>query len=272
MTARKRAALPAQIEPQAQDLTPMAMIGQAIAKGASIETLERLMTLQERWEAGEARREFDVAMAAARAEIKPVLKKRHVNYPSSRGGPPTDYFYEDLAAVADEVDPIFAKHGLSYRFRSEQSGTAVTVTCIMSHRRGHREETSLSAGYDNSGSKNPVQAIGSTVTYLQRYTLKLGAGLAAARDDDGRSASNGDANAVSTRIDEVQYRTIKDLIEKADTTEELLLGYLKAGSLESINQGQFKQAEAALRQKITANAKRAEQQGKRDEHNQPSAH
>ena len=46
---------------------------------------------------------------------------------------------------------------------------------------------SLSAPPDSSGSKNSIQAIASTLTYLQRYTLLSITGLAASEaDDDGR--------------------------------------------------------------------------------------
>jgi hypothetical protein len=59
---------------------------------------------------------------------------------------------------------------------------------------GHSERTTLSATADTSGSKNSIQAIGSTVTYLQRYTLLAAVGLAAGGDDDGQAASPGMAN------------------------------------------------------------------------------
>jgi hypothetical protein len=53
---------------------------------------------------------------------------------------------------------------------------------------GHSEETTLKAIPDTSGSKNSIQAIGSTVTYLERYTLLAAMGMAAAgMDNDGRT-------------------------------------------------------------------------------------
>jgi hypothetical protein len=52
------------------------------------------------------------------------------------------------------------------------------------------EETTLPGMPDLSGNKNPIQAIGSAVTYLQRYTLKAALGLTVSKeeDDDARSA------------------------------------------------------------------------------------
>ncbi|MEP5450516.1 ERF family protein, partial [Roseibium sp.] len=66
----------------------------------------------------------------------------------------------------------------------------VKVTCIIQHRAGHVEETTLMGGADQSGNKNGFQAIGSAVTYLQRYTLKAALGLSAEVDDDAQSAAD----------------------------------------------------------------------------------
>src|SRR5690606_5138426 len=134
----------------------------------------------------EARRAFDTAIAEAKGEIPVIRKNREVDFTSSKGR--THYRYEDFAEVARTVDPILRRHGLSYRFRvASPPNEPVTVTCILAHREGYAEEVTLTAGRDESGNKNHIQAISSTVTYLQRVTLKAALGLAAAEDDDGRA-------------------------------------------------------------------------------------
>lgn len=175
-------------ESRAVAVTPMQMLQIAVERGADMAQLEKLMDLQERWQANQARQAFDAAISAAKAEIKPIAKKRTVDFTTARGR--TNYVYEDMALIASEIDPILSKHGLSYRYRSKQDGNKVTVTCIIAHRDGHSEETTLTAANDESGNKNSIQAIGSAATYLQRYTLKLALGLSAAKDDDGRSTGS----------------------------------------------------------------------------------
>lgn len=172
--------------PQSAAVTPMHMLQLAVERGADMSQLEKLMELQERWEANQARKAFDEAIAAAKAKIKPIAKKRAVDFTTAKGR--TNYMYEDLALIADEVDPILSEFGLSYRYRSKQEANKVSVTCVIAHRDGHSEETTLTAVNDESGNKNSIQAIGSTTTYLQRYTLKLALGLAATKDDDGRAS------------------------------------------------------------------------------------
>jgi len=169
-----------QFEPVEQPaaMTPMAMLSQAVARGASLEMVSKLMDLQERVERGQARRDFDEAIAAAKSEIRPVARNKTGH---------NDKRYADFSAYAREVDPVLARHGLSYRFRTEQEGS-IKVTCVLSHKSGHAEENSLSGPADTSGNKNTIQAIGSTLTYLQRYTLTQALGLAASDDDDASKA------------------------------------------------------------------------------------
>ena len=165
----------------------MEILSNAVDGGADVATLEKLLDLQQRWERGEARKAFDAAMAQAKAEMPSIIKGREVDFTNS-SGQRTNYRYEDLGSIAATINPILAKHGLSYRFRTASPpGQPIEVTCIISHRMGWSEENTLTAPRDDSGKKNAIQAIGSAVTYLQRYTLKAALGLAASYDDDGRA-------------------------------------------------------------------------------------
>lgn len=160
-------------------ITPMEMLNTALTRGADVAVLERLMGLQERWEANQARKAFDAAIAQAKGEIGPIVR-------NAKGH--NEKRYADFSAIARTVDPILTKHGLTYRFRTEQ-GDRIQVTCILSHKDGHSETTTLAGPADKSGAKNDIQAIGSTLTYLQRYSLIQMLGLATSNDDDGRSAA-----------------------------------------------------------------------------------
>src|ERR1700754_1173636 len=142
-------------------VTPMDMLNRAVSSNADIDMIEKLMNLQERWETSQARKAFDEAVSAAKKEIPPITRNA-TGHNSKK--------YADFAAIAKVIDPIIGKHGLSYRFRTTQNGS-IAVTCILSHKAGHSEETTLSGPADKTGSKNDIQAIGSTLTYLQRYSL-----------------------------------------------------------------------------------------------------
>lgn len=191
------------IEPQpSRAVTPMDMLNRAVESGAGLEMVEKLMSLQERWETGQARKAFDRSIAAAKAKMTPIQR-------NAKGH--NDKRYADFAAIAKVVDPILSEHGLSYRFRTAQ-GDRISVTCILSHEDGHSEETTLSGPADASGSKNAIQAIGSTLTYLQRYSLVQMLGLAASNDDDGKTASAGD------KITDEQAKEIADKCKEVSDT------------------------------------------------------
>lgn len=179
-------------------LTPMEMLSAAIQSGATPDLLEKLLALQERWEKNQARKAFDVAIAAAKAEI-PVIVRGATGHNSKK--------YADFAAIARVVDPVISKHGLSYRFRTSQADK-ISVTCVLSHEAGHSEENTLSGPPDQTGNKNAIQAIGSTLSYLQRYSLIQALGLASGDDDDG-SASEPEEFITPEQVTELE-KLIKD--------------------------------------------------------------
>ena len=230
------------IEPNAvpaETITPMAMIDRALANGAGIEVLERLMALQERYEANQAKKAYSAAMADAKAEIKPIVKNRKVDFTSQKGR--TNYDYEDLAGIADVIDPILSKFGLSYRWRSKQDGSKLTIICVMSHRDGYSEDAAeLSAENDNSGNKNSIQAVGSTATFLQRYTLKLAVGLAATKDDDGKAADPDE------KISEKQLTELLDLAEQLNVDKIKFCEWAKIEAFSEIRRTEFQKAKNAI--------------------------
>lgn len=232
----------AKIEPQettlqpATPITPMALLERAMTSGAGLDVIDKFMGLQERWEKNQARKAFDEAIAAAKAEIPPIQRNATGH---------NDKRYADFAAIAKVVDPILSKHGLSYRFRTAQ-GERISVTCILSHKAGHYEETTLAGPADTSGSKNAIQAIGSTLTYLQRYSLVQMLGLAASNDDDGKSAAAGE------NISLEQVQALVKLAEEVGADKEAFCRYFKVESFADIKTKDFDRATAALNKKRSA--------------------
>jgi len=223
-------------------LTPMVMLDRALASGQGIEIIDKLMDLQERWEQNLGRKAFDNAMADAKASIPPIVKNREVDYTSSKGR--TNYKHEDLAGIARVVDPILAAHGLSYRYRTEVEDGLIWVTCVMSHRDGHSEETRLPASRDESGGKNTIQALGSAVTYLQRYTLKAALGLSSAHDDDAAKADEREEDRAPLSEDRVKH--IRDELEALGAEEAAFCEYLRVPNLMEMPAGRFSDACEAL--------------------------
>jgi len=236
-------AMPAIGLQQVTPATPMEMLSRAMMSGATPDVLEKLLALQERWENNQARKVYDEAISAARAEIPPIKKNKTVSY----GAGKTAYHHEDLAEIERTILPILSKHGISYRFKTTVTDKQIVVTCILS-KGGYREENSLPAPADTSGSKNPIQAIGSTVTYLQRYTLKAALGLSATDDDDAVSVNtNGNGNGGSRTLSDEQTDELFMAIDDSGRTEEWFCKFARIKELKDLASERFDAALAYVK-------------------------
>ncbi len=240
---------------QSMALSPMDILHTAVSGGADIATVQHLMDLSDRWEATQARKAFNNAIADLRAELRPIIKKSKVDFTFNNKR--TNYDYEDLATIAEFVDPLLSKHGLNYRFRLEQPPGLVTVICIISHRDGYYEENPLSAKADSGAGKNDIQAVGSTVSYLERYTLKAALGLSAAKDDDGRGRGTPDQQQPPepdqpaqgddpVLVSAEQIKEIEALIVKAGADRVAFLEYIDATDVPAIQAQYFPNVTALL--------------------------
>jgi len=161
---------------QQPDSQPMRLLELAISNNADIDKLERLMVMQSQWDARNAKREFLAAMARFQRNC-PDIKKLKQGH---------NYKYAPLADIIAQTRDLISECGMSYRFEQNHD-SGIRVTCIVSHEAGHSESNTMVAMPDATGSKNAIQAIGSTVQYLMRYTFVGAFGIATADEDiDGR--------------------------------------------------------------------------------------
>ena len=169
-------------------ITPMSLIARAQETNASIEQMQQLFELQLRYEDNEARKAYYRAVSAFKAEAITISKDGAVGY-TNKDGSFTGYKHATLGNVVNTLTPHMSKHGLSLTWDVKQEVPTISVTCRMTHEMGHSTEVTMSAGKDDSGKKNSIQQIASTVSYLQRYTALAITGTATSeQDDDGRGS------------------------------------------------------------------------------------
>jgi len=146
-----------------------------------VESLKELMALKKEYEANEAKKQYVVAMNNFRKACPAVTKTKSGH----------NCKYAGLAESIDQIKDIMADNGISHRWTTgKDSDGYVLVTCIVAHIGGHEESVTLTGEPDTSGSKNSIQAVGSTVSYLQRYTLFAALGLASSDEDtDGHTVN-----------------------------------------------------------------------------------
>lgn len=159
--------------------SPMAMLAMAVQKGMDLETIKELRTLQKEFEADEARKAFNNAFSEFKAEAVVVIKNKGVD-----AGPLAGKRYAELFSVVNAVTPALSRHGLSAAWKiTKDEKEWIEVTCILKHALGHSESVSMGGPPDAGGAKSAIQARASTVSYLERYTLKAICGVSEQNDD-----------------------------------------------------------------------------------------
>lgn len=151
------------------------------------EKMSKMLDIQERWEQNEARKAFQKAISEFQKENIDVSKGEKANF-QTKGGGNASYSFASLGASLQEIRPALAKYGLSITWRTQNMENGfIQVTAILSHEFGHFEHTSLAGQPDQTGAKNPIQSVGSTITYLKRYTAFSILGIASVDDDGAES-------------------------------------------------------------------------------------
>jgi hypothetical protein len=148
----------------------------ALNANADVDKLEKLMAMQERWDANNAKKLYFEALTNFQNKAPAIKKSKQAH----------NYKYAPLGDIIAQIKDALHACGLAYRFE-QVHGDHIEVICVVTHIGGHSERTAMKADADSSGSKNIIQAAGSTVTYLQRYTLIGALGISTADEDmDGR--------------------------------------------------------------------------------------
>jgi hypothetical protein len=170
--------------PVAAVATPAMLLQIAVERGQPLDYVERLMRLQERYEANESRKAYNESFAAFKAEAVTIIKNRQVT-----DGPLKNKRYAELFAVVNAVTPALSRHGLSASWKlTKDERDWIEVTCTVKHVAGHSESVSMGGPPDSGGAKNKIMERASTVSYLERYTLKAILGLSE-QDDDNNGGS-----------------------------------------------------------------------------------
>jgi len=245
---------------QVATMNPARMIELAIEKGA-VEQLDKLLELQERWEANEARKAFVEALTEFNQNKPEIQKNKHVEFETRNNGL-TAYDHASLDHICEILGEALGRVGIAFRWSTLNLPNGwIRVTCILTHRQGHSEETTLEGPHDQSGGKNPIQAIGSTTEYLRRYTLLAATGVAVkGMDDDGQggnqpdprvqqaaeqrkqNAPQGQQKTAQGMINGNQREALQKAIEKAGQTTEQFCRSAGIPSLDQLTADRFKGA------------------------------
>jgi len=153
-----------------------------------VDKLERLIALQEKAQMRQAEQSFNAAMSEAQSEMGPIA--------ADSNNPQTRSRYASYFALDKALRPIYSRHGFALSFGTGDTPMEqyIRVVCYASHRDGFTRTYHVDMPADGKGAKGgdvmtKTHAVGSGLTYGQRYLLKMIFNIAIGSDDDGNAAS-----------------------------------------------------------------------------------
>ena len=177
---------------------------QVRADNHKLEMMREKRRMDEEDRKAAAARAFDAAMTKLRMHNIIIPKTKEVVQTARGGGPGPRFMQSEFDQVCGRLSPALHDCGLSFRhdmrfdsrpWKADGSnpaipaGTEITipwvyVTCYLTHSDGHTESLTLEGPPDSSGSKNPLQEMQSTASYLKRQSLLAITGTATGGEDD----------------------------------------------------------------------------------------
>lgn len=204
----------------------------------NVEAFKAVVDLVREEKDAQAKADFRRDFAAFQSEMPSIRKggKGHNGKP-----------HERLEDIFEGTKELRQKYGFSLNHSVKQDANSITIVAILGHRSGYEMTAEMRLPLDNSGSKNAVQAHGSTSTYGKRYTAMAVLGLAASDDvDDDAQAATG-----STITDE-QAEALANAIEFAGASEDRFKKHFKISELSKLPQSRFSDAMEMLKRRAGA--------------------
>lgn len=187
-----------------------------------MDKMERLMAMHERMMAKQSEQAYAEALAAMQSDL-PTIGERGAIRNKDRGVQSTYALWEDINRA---ILPVLKTHGFSLTFRTDTS-QGIRVTGVLQHRAGHKESTEILLPADNSGSKNTVQAIASSISYGKRYTAGALLNLTSCGEDD-------DATSAFSGLSQVEQGNIFRLMQDTDTDEQTFCEWVSKGAFHNV--------------------------------------
>lgn len=229
------AAVPA--VPSEPDALLAAIMKAANSPNFNVDSMERLLALHERMQDRQAKAAYNEALAVLQP-LLPVITERGAI--RDRGGN-VQSRYAMWDDIIEAIRPLLSQHGFALSFRVGQDGEKITVTGVLAHKGGHSEETTIKLPADMSGSKNAVQAVGSSTSYGKRYTACALLNITSkGEDDDGQKAGAG------ATISAEQKQVLIDLMKETGADTAKFLEYMQIDTLDEMPAAKFQKANNML--------------------------
>lgn len=217
--------------------TPAELIESAVNAGTNLVELEKLLEIQIKYEANEARKSYAKSFSIAQANMVPVMKNKYNSHTKSK--------YSELADVIETAQPIYTKEGFSVTFNEgvTQLPEHARILADVLHFGGHKETYFLDVPLDGKGIEGKtnmtrIHGKASSIAYGRRYLMCMIWNIPTA-DNDGNTV-------VLEKVSDKQLHIMRDLLISKEMKEEDLIKYLKIEALEDLPLSDYMKALAAI--------------------------
>jgi hypothetical protein len=219
----------------------------ALARDPSVpvDRIVSLYDLQRRAEADEAERQFNAAFARLLPRLPRIVRRGKIKMVKDGVDKGTIPFVtiDDMDAA---IRPLYTAEGFTLSFLSEPIASGISRTAILRHTAGHSIRSTMQLPPDPGPGRNNLQALGSSMTYADRYLTRGLFNLIAEGEDD-------DGNAAGT-IGEREVKFLQRAILTVGVDEAKLLAIYGAKALSDIPKSVYRavqtQIEAKYRTKL----------------------
>lgn len=212
-----------------------------------IDKMERLLAMQERVIDRNAKAEFTAAKLTLRPELPEITMKGHIVIRDKNNADKIiqDTPFARFEDIHEAVMPVLTRHGFDLSFKNGMAPDGkVRVTTILSHIGGHSDETYFDLPHDSSGSKNAVQAVGSSTSYAKRYGVLSILNIRVVGEDDN-AVEAGRKPCLSTE----QRNEILTALDEVDADKRKFAEFLGVDSIADILASDYPKAKAAIEAK-----------------------
>jgi hypothetical protein len=216
---------------------PMSLLLGADLSTVDTDKLEKLMQLQERWEAKQA----DKALASALASFQSTAPSTFKGRKSDRGQ------FASLDDIMLAIRESLASNGLSVSFDTQTPEPGkLTAVCHVMHKDGGAFNRSVTVPVDSAMRANDTQKMGSAISYAKRYALTAALNLIVSDHDDNGGAA-GTPNITAAQIAEIEGLLAQ--IPATDTKDKMLQ-WLQVETLADIPADAFRKVIKTLNDKL----------------------
>lgn len=202
------------------------------------EKMQRLLDMQERMVAQQARIAFAQAMSRLQPQLPQITKDGRVLSKDRT----VRSKYAKFESIDRAIRPLYTAEGFAITYSTELRDGKLHVTATVRHSMGHQESVTVPIPLDSSEYRTAAQNMGSTISYGKRYALCLALNIVTTDEDD-------DAAPVE-RITLDQANHINDLLIAAQADRAKFLHWLGVPEVDQIPATQYDAAVAALERKL----------------------